>query len=156
MGIWQFTIHRCQLAKYITTNKWWNIYNLINRNNGASIGNSKIKIYKKNRFNKWEFNNEKITGKSGRFKLKAWKNYESYLFEVHYGNDKKAYFSGRSPYIYAYKTYNDFQTAFIFTDRSIYRPGQTLYFKTIALKTTKKPFGCLTEDIQAKSQVIWC
>lgn len=57
----------------------------------------------------------------------------SFFVEMINGND--SYFNNNS--YYTYKPYNNEYTqvrSFIFTDRAIYRPGQTVYFKSIVLE----------------------
>ncbi|GAB4295004.1 MAG: alpha-2-macroglobulin family protein [Marinilabiliales bacterium] len=59
----------------------------------------------------------------------------SYYLEFEYGNDN-AYCD---EYIYQYMPYNYDEPRYVtyfFTDREIYRPGQTIYFKGIVLKKT--------------------
>lgn len=51
---------------------------------------------------------------------------------------------------YFYKRYyqeQEYSYAEVFTDRSIYRPGQTLYFKSIALKTDGRNKHEVVKDI---------
>ncbi len=58
-------------------------------------------------------------------------------FFVEYINGNDTYFSNNS--LYSYKNYDNNINrihSFIFTDRGIYRPGQTVYFKSIVLETT--------------------
>ena len=115
-----------------------NTYAVIDRNSGKSIP-AQIKIYKENNKNQPVLLKETQTDKNGNFNFSSSsKNYyHNYLFEITYDTSKKAYFSGYLPRVYPYRDPKDFQTAFIFTDRSIYRPGQTLYFKAIALEKQK-------------------
>ncbi len=111
-----------------------NIYRVTNRNNGKSIAGAQIKIYKNNINEDWALKTKKITDKNGDFNLSIpHKNYNSYLFEITYDQNKKAYFSDYVLNIHPYKNPKSYQTVFVFTDRSIYRPGQTVYFKAIAL-----------------------
>lgn len=110
---------------------------VFNRVNGKPIANASVSIYKKNR-NKLEFVKKEITGKNGYFKhVFPSRNFEKYIFIVNYDKVKKAGFND-----YIFETYPLFEprkleTAFIFTDRSIYRPGQIVYFKGIVLKKQK-------------------
>lgn len=71
--------------------------------------------------------------KNGMFKVSATSNYRTLFFELY---KEKDVFYGSSHYLYK-QTENrekEYKTTF-FTDRGIYRPGQTVYFKGLVLKT---------------------
>jgi uncharacterized protein YfaS (alpha-2-macroglobulin family) len=74
----------------------------------------------------------------GFFKIKAYKDDErSYYVELINGAD--SYFNENNFYSYApYNNENTSVRSFIFTDRAIYRPGQTVYFKSIVLEGKTK------------------
>lgn len=58
-------------------------------------------------------------------------------FYIEFINGNDSYYNNNS--YYTYKPYQNEYTqvrSFIFTDRAIYRPGQTVYFKSIVLETT--------------------
>ncbi|MBL7921411.1 MAG: hypothetical protein JNJ40_13925 [Bacteroidia bacterium] len=58
-------------------------------------------------------------------------------FYIEFINGNDSYYNNNS--YYTYKPYKDTQThvsSHIFTDRAIYRPGQTVYFKSIVLEST--------------------
>lgn len=74
------------------------------------------------------------TGKQGSFHLEADPKYNNLMPEVSWNNDHL--FTGQSQWIaYVNSEKNDEDTAitktYLFTDRSIYRPGQTVHFKGI-------------------------
>lgn len=74
------------------------------------------------------------TNEQGFFNVNHVKD-EDRTFFVEVLNGKDSYFNNNS--YYTYKQYHDSNTrvkSFIFTDRAIYRPGQTVYFKTIVLE----------------------
>jgi hypothetical protein len=73
------------------------------------------------------------TGKDGDFFYNKPKDFYNNLnIELVQGNDR---FS-TSQYAYGYSEANPPSTrTFLFTDRSIYRPGQTVFFKGITIKT---------------------
>jgi uncharacterized protein YfaS (alpha-2-macroglobulin family) len=111
-------------------------YQLINRTNGEpSVGAKIILTYTNNR-------NKKITRKFttdrfGKFKFEQDDNYyRNVEVEATY-KDETAYFGD----YYISRTYdqrlnNDTQYKnFLFTDRSIYRPGQVVFFKGISTQT---------------------
>lgn len=68
-------------------------------------------------------------------------------FYYHFKNGKDEYFTDNS--IYQYRNYNEpnrktIQTTF-FTDRAIYRPGQTVYFKGIVIEHYKNNHKIITK-----------
>lgn len=75
------------------------------------------------------------TDKDGRFTVEASSNNRSFLVQFTHGDD--VLYTDNSFYAYKYNTpkiYHQEKTHF-FTDRSIYRPGQTIHFKGILLDT---------------------
>ena len=58
-------------------------------------------------------------------------------FYIEYSNGEDVYFSNNSYYSYNYYNQPERTTlqSFIYTDRAIYRPGQTVYFKGITLES---------------------
>ncbi|WP_375239052.1 alpha-2-macroglobulin [Aurantibacter sp.] len=108
----------------------------IDRNNGKPIANAEVKLSFKYRDYKVKI--QKLTTNDKgfiRFK-KASQNRSSFEAEISC-NNQAAYFA--KSYINHYNRHNNKDNtvyqSFIFTDRSIYRPSQTVYFKAIALKT---------------------
>ncbi|WP_456439513.1 alpha-2-macroglobulin family protein [Psychroserpens sp.] len=114
------------------------VYQIINRINGKPLANINATLkFQKNR-NKGSYTNNLTSNTNGEIRLK--KPSERY-YNLSIGlakNDETANFDG----YYAYKqndknedtiSYN----SFLFTDRSIYRPGQTVYFKAILLESQK-------------------
>ncbi len=114
-------------------NKKDDIERLVNRENGKEIANSSIDFY--------EYANQKPlvktsvkTDEKGTFVFPKSVNNDYYRYYLlkssgnnfqlvnHYGNRRD----------YDYGKINDNETAQIFLDRAIYRPGQTVYFKVIA------------------------
>ncbi|WP_298555432.1 MG2 domain-containing protein [uncultured Algibacter sp.] len=112
------------------------IFQIIDRNNGAAIANAKVDVSYKSTNNKNTSTINYITNSLGEIKIDKDKNwYRNVNLKVKNGNDL-AYFGD----FYINQTYNqpeekESYKSFLFTDRSIYRPGQTVYFKAIAIKT---------------------
>jgi uncharacterized protein YfaS (alpha-2-macroglobulin family) len=112
------------------------IYQVIDRNNGQPIANAKVTLnFRRNNNN--EQTAYKTTNSNGEIKITKTKDrYWQLDIEVENKNDK-AYFDN----YYLYRSHNNNNEnkisyrSFLFTDRSIYRPGQTVYFKGIAMKT---------------------
>ena len=72
------------------------------------------------------------TDVNGKFEFKGDKDYYNYKVEI--THEKEVYAPNDRVYAYSYnqKSY-DHRVTQIFTDRSIYRPGQTVYFKGIVV-----------------------
>jgi TonB-dependent SusC/RagA subfamily outer membrane receptor len=140
-----------------------NDYFVLNRETGQPIALVETKIYKdewNSLTNKSSRNliTTKKTDKNGYFNFTPKDNYGNFYFEFTTKND--ALFLDNSDYIYRSYSNNDEDDygknekedyeidkarIFFFTDRSIYRPGQTVYFKGI----------CLTKDFKTKNEKIF-
>jgi hypothetical protein len=114
-----------------------NRFFVINRNNGKKIA-AQITIKKHNYKTGWQVYKNVQTGTQGDFSLnKPPRDYSQYYFEITYDKNKKAYFKDYLSEAYREKIIRPHYKVFIFTDRSIYRPGQQIYFKSILLKQQK-------------------
>jgi len=134
---------------YIHNNN--NEYYVLNRENGQPLANTQVQAWE-NSYNYQtstyeEKKEEKYTSdKNGMFKVVTnSKNYRDVLLQFNYGNDELF----MDDYNY-YSTYNSYTPeikpqTFLFTDRSIYRPGQTIYFKGVVVRR---------ENDAAKSSII--
>ncbi len=120
-----------------------NEYYVVHRDNGQPLANAQIQLWE-NRYNSNKNTNEEIKAenytadKNGTFTIKNGKEYRNFLLQVKAGADELF----MDDYNYGYAEYNDYEIpqknkSFIFTDRSIYRPNQTVYFKGIVLSTDK-------------------
>ncbi len=111
------------------------IYQLVNRITGKPIQNAKVYITYKVGRNDYDYTEETLyTNSKGQFEFKVYERYRDVTFVVTSNKDKAIFGDyylnkGYKPR-YDNKTYAQ---AFLFTDRSIYRPGQTVYFKGIAI-----------------------
>ena len=114
------------------------LYQFIDRNNGEPLNNIEVKItYVKNYKNK-ESSSTYTTNSLGEIELiKDVNTWTNAIIEATC-SDEKAYFGN-----YHLNRKYDQQEAqeqyrgFIFTDRSVYRPGQVVYFKGIAIQQQK-------------------
>ncbi|WP_282134376.1 carboxypeptidase-like regulatory domain-containing protein [Seonamhaeicola maritimus] len=111
------------------------IFQIINRNNGEPIVNASIELsfYISNQKNRQT--HHYTTDSYGIIKIEKSKSYYRNLkLKVKKGNET-AYFGN---YWMGNRQNTEREEeqykAFLFTDRSIYRPGQTVYFKAIAMK----------------------
>ena len=143
-----FSINNNYLARQITyvsnisyiTNNKDELY-VLNRDNGQPLANAEVQLWQQT-YNYTSRNYEEIkkekytTDKNGYIKLKKQKdnNYNNY-FQVKYNGDEL--FTDDTYYSYYYNSYESRSSkkTFLFTDRSIYRPGQTVFFKGIVVST---------------------
>ncbi len=119
-----------------------NEYYVLHRDNGKPLVNTQVQVWE-TKYNyqtgvQDEVKAEKYsTDKNGMFKMKDSKDYRNFLLQLKYNSDELFMDDNEG-----YNTYNSIETdikprAFLFTDRSLYRPGQTLYFKGIVIKPEK-------------------
>ncbi|PWG06552.1 alpha-2-macroglobulin family protein [Polaribacter aquimarinus] len=114
-------------------------YQVVDRNTGRSI--KKAKVFLKNRVfkNLYHINKKLITNKNGFASFNSDEDYRNVEISVSTKNDFATF---GTHYLYEndrnnYRDEDDEEIIikpFIFTDRSIYRPGQTVYFKAIVIK----------------------
>ncbi|MEP5339304.1 MAG: MG2 domain-containing protein [Algibacter sp.] len=121
------------------------VFQFINRNNGEPLKEAKVKLnYYKNNQKSYSSKNY-VTDAHGEVKIKKENNrFRNINIEINVNNET-AYFGDF--YINRYYKQDKEKTiydAFTFTDRSIYRPAQTVYFKSILIKkdgTKSTPFA---------------
>ena len=112
------------------------LFQIIDRNNGTPKVNTKVKVSYQSRNNRNTITKNYTTNQLGEIEIEKDKNwYRNVKLKVESANDT-AYFGNY------YINQSDIQSkeqdsynSFLFTDRSIYRPGQTVHFKAIAMKT---------------------
>ncbi|MEP1487645.1 MAG: MG2 domain-containing protein [Algibacter sp.] len=120
-------------------------FQFIDRNNGKPLKEAKVKLnYYKNNQRSYSSKNY-VTDSHGEVKIKKENNrFRNINIEIN-ANNETAYFGDF--YINRYYKQDKEKTiydAFTFTDRSIYRPAQTVYFKSILIKkdgTKSTPFA---------------
>jgi hypothetical protein len=113
---------------------------VFNRTSGEKLKNVSVQLWVE-KYNyttrKYEYEKkEKLTtDNDGYFSLGISNNYRNIHFEFIHNDDRLSSFSA----IYQYKPYFEEKRwrtkTHFFTDRSIYRPGQTVYFKAIVLES---------------------
>ncbi|MGG9971330.1 alpha-2-macroglobulin family protein [Ferruginibacter sp. SUN002] len=123
---------------YINNNE--NQYYVLNRDNGQPLSGAEVQVwerkynYAKSKYE--EVKGDKLTAdKNGSFIFKKGEDYWNYTFQIKYMKDEL--FQEETQYNYAYNDYENTAKpiTLLFTDRSIYRPGQTVYFKGIVLQS---------------------
>lgn len=113
-------------------------YQVIDRNNGTPLVKAEAKLSYKTNNNRFTKTQTLLSDKNGEISLAKTNEYlRNIKIEVNYKEDSVTfgdYYSGRH--------YRDNQeeikttyNSFLFTDRSIYRPSQTVYFKGIVIQT---------------------
>jgi hypothetical protein len=145
-----FVLYKNIIAKQITyisnisyIHNGANEYYVLHRDNGQPLANAQVQVWE-NRYNSSKNTNEEVKAesyvadKNGMFKLKKSNEYRNFLLQVKTGNDELFMDDNN----YGYADYNSYETpqkyrSFIFTDRSIYRPNQTVFFKGIVVNTDK-------------------
>ena len=130
------TLQVTNLAIVEKSDEKHSIFQIIDRRNGLPIANTKVTLnYKIN--NNSKKTEHKTTNAKGEIILtRSSDRYRQLNIEVNYNNDS-AYFDNYyiNNYYGRYKDTNLKFNSFLFTDRSIYRPGQTVYFKGIVMET---------------------
>ena len=125
------------------------IYQLINRNNGNPIPNANVQLhYRSNRNVEKKLGSNFITNDKGQFYFKK-RNSNYYSVYAVIKKDNETAIFGDTYIRKAYKTDEKKDTTyktFIITDRSIYRPGQTVYFKGISTQTKDKNTTVLEDE----------
>lgn len=125
-----------------------------NRNTGVSIPSVNISMWEeKYSYVSREYEMKKtgsyIADKNGKLVIPAPANYRTFILEFQ-ANKNHLY----SDYTYQYHGYREPKkktpTTFFFTDRAIYRPGQTVYFKGIVINSD----GDAHEIMKSKSTTV--
>jgi hypothetical protein len=129
-------------------------YFILHRETGQPLGDASVQIweqrydYKTSKYTKEKTSSYK-TDEKGFFKFQRSKDQNpdnnNYLLDVSYHGERLF----MNDYQYDYYYYNDYNeptpeniSVFLFTDRSIYRPGQTLYFKGITINNNQQQKKC--------------
>ncbi|MDT0558407.1 alpha-2-macroglobulin family protein [Ichthyenterobacterium sp. W332] len=114
------------------------VYQLINRNDGSPISGATINMQYKINYNSSSKTRAYTTDSKGQFTVSKpnASRYYQIKFDANY-NEEKGFFNNFNMYR-SYRDRDDNDTkhnGFLFTDRSIYRPGQTVFFKGIVMST---------------------
>ncbi len=113
---------------------------VLNRDNGQPLSKAIVQLWQQNyNYTTRTYDRIKrgryITDANGFIKLVSDKEYYNYTIQVNYNDDEL--FLDDNYYNYQYNSYESpsAKRTFLFTDRSIYRPGQTVHFKGIVVNT---------------------
>ena len=115
------------------------VYQVLDRNTGKPLPKASIRfVNKKTRYNK-KINRAFVSDKNGEFTFNPSTYHDNVRAYVSYKNDNAVF---GEYYLRKRNNYNNSSKSqirtFLFTDRSIYRPGQTVHFKGISLETSKR------------------
>ncbi len=111
---------------------------VVNRNTGQPLADATVKAYALEYNNEREQSISKLiytlkTDKNGFVDLpKSTGNNHGYQIDISYENDQLIILGNQYIYEYGEGSENT-NTSYLFTDRKIYRPGQTVYFKGITV-----------------------
>ncbi|MCF6280460.1 MAG: MG2 domain-containing protein, partial [Flavobacteriaceae bacterium] len=127
-------------------------YQVVDRNNGKPIigVNVHLKNYNTGKYNR-PINRNFITDKNGQFSFTNRKRHNNVVATVTHKDDTATF---GDFYLYVRQNRNNDVNKneeitikpFIFTDKSIYRPGQTVYFKAIVLKKQGEKSEVFTDE----------
>ncbi|MGY6649527.1 alpha-2-macroglobulin family protein [Wenyingzhuangia sp. IMCC45574] len=112
------------------------MFQVVDRWTGAPVANAKVNLYqKKDRWMKRGLNKNFVTDANGAFVYPSKYRFYSVRATVSTDNDKAVFNSFSVDKDYDNDDEEEIEDkAFVFTDRSIYRPGQTVYFKIIWIR----------------------
>ncbi len=120
-------------------------FQLIHRNTGKPISGATINFSYRLNYNDAPQTKNLVTNQKGMVSIPLSKDTWSDIKIIANYNNEKAFFNGY--YLNRWRqneTKKDSYSCFLFTDRSIYRPGQPLYFKGIAIKKGKNKSSIIT------------
>lgn len=118
-------------------------YHVLHRETGQPLKKATVQAYELrydyNTYEEQEIKAEKYTANdNGLFTLARKKESHNYIFDVRTADDQ-LFMDGRQYGSVEYdangQVRKDYRQSFLFTDRGIYRPGQTVYFKGILVNT---------------------
>lgn len=136
-GIFTYQIfHVSNLAYWVKTDKSGNYVFVLDRKTGAPVENAKVSFYEYSwnnakRINEKVLVSESLTNKNGNVKVPENNDYRSY--EIVIAKDADVLKLNENVYTGKIGESNPYTNVLFFTDRSIYRPGQTLYYKGLML-----------------------
>ena len=116
---------------------------VLDRETGQPLEKATVQLWNQNyngNLNKYELTKslQFVSDKNGYVKLSKSKTYQQICYQINYQKDEL--FTDDFFYNYSYSSYDILvaNKTFLFTDRSIYRPGQIVYYKGIVIKQESK------------------
>ncbi|MGB0886536.1 MAG: alpha-2-macroglobulin family protein [Vicingaceae bacterium] len=126
---------------------------VVDRGGGNPISGVKAKLfYEKYNYTLRKYETKlfgtKITDKDGFFKVLPNSDYRNFYVDFYFDDDR---FNSKDSYYLSkpYKTNKKVTKTIFFTDRAIYRPGQTVYFKGIVLQSTSENKNKIQSNYQS-------
>ncbi|AUC17093.1 alpha-2-macroglobulin [Tenacibaculum sp. SZ-18] len=122
------------------------IYQILDRNSGKPIQNASVRfLSEKSRYQNKTIDRTFTTNKNGEFIFSPDDYYNRVRAIITHKNDRAVFaeFYLREN-VNNNPRYRNQTKTFVFTDRSIYRPGQTVYFKGICLESFKEKSSIIT------------
>ena len=118
-----------------------NNYYALDRTTGKPLAGISVDVMKpvaSNEADRWSLQQSLVTRKDGSVKITPGKNANQ--LRLHWKNGQDELYIDEYKYYYNTRQTGATPSAqtFLFTDRSIYRPGQTIYFKGIVIKKRAK------------------
>lgn len=119
---------------------------VLNRETGQPLSNAQVQVWNKS----WDYNKRKYTDSKGQnsatdengyVKIVPIQNNNGTNYRLEITSGKDYLFLNNYLYSYTYpetKNTGEPKTTFLFSDRSIYRPGQTIYFKGILVQRNQQ------------------
>ena len=142
------TVQATDFALSETLTETHQIYQVINRNNGKPIESAEVIFNYRKNYNSPAKSENFTTDSQGKFAIKKTKDSRSSITITIKKDKEIAYFGDY--YInrnYSQNTATVNNTCFLFTDRNIYRPGQPVYFKGIAVQQENEKSSLLKKTI---------
>ncbi len=123
-------------------------YQFINRINGKPLVGAKVNFSYLKNYNQPKMQKTATTDAMGRVTVSPTKEYWSNVkIEVEYGDEIAVFGEYYINEAYEQNEISEDYRCFLFTDRSIYRPGQPLHYKGIAISTKDEKSVVLTNTM---------
>ncbi|NNC70765.1 MAG: alpha-2-macroglobulin, partial [Flavobacteriaceae bacterium] len=129
------TLNVTDLVLIQNSNYGKHLFQVVNRNTGEPISGAKVEINYRSTGGNGKFSKETLhTNAKGQFEFKVYDYYRDVSFTISDHEDQATFGDFYLNKGYKPKETNRTQSQiFLFTDRSIYRPGQPVHFKGIAV-----------------------
>ncbi|WP_394747255.1 alpha-2-macroglobulin family protein [Spongiimicrobium salis] len=140
-GTYSFAFNPLQVTDILLVehrNNGANDFQVIDRNDGKPLANARLSINYQVNYNGQRYTKTFTSDKNGLVPISPQQRWSDVNVVVRHEKDR-AFFNGYYFYKRGERRKPGTQyTSFLFTDRSIYRPGQPLYFKGIAIEKNEE------------------